>query len=367
MSEEANLFTPLTIRGVTLRNRLGVSPMCQYISTNGIPTSWQLQFLGAMATGGAGIIFTEATGVSPEGRITPVCAGLWSDEHTQAWKPIVKHVKSLGGLLGIQLAHAGRKASTSEYWVNDGASLAEDKNPWETVGPSAIPFGDNLIHTPKELTVEEIQKVVNDFAAAAVRAVEAGFEVIELHYAHGYLVHSFYSPLSNKRTDKYGGSFENRTRLPLEIVAAIRKVIPETMPLFVRLSATDWHPEGWTADDSVALSKIFKENGVDLVDCSSGFVIPNYKDIPFGAGYNLPVSEKVKKESQIITGVVGSIRSGKQADEIIRLKKADVVFAARQFLRDPYFAFHAAQELEIANAETLLLPINVSHWLKKSS
>lgn len=338
----SNLFSPLKIKNITLKNRIAVSPMCQYSSKDGFASDWHLVHLGSRAVGGAGLIICEATAVSPEGRISPGDLGIWQDEHIPMLKRITEFISSQGAVPGIQLAHAGRKASHQAPW-NGGKALTKNEGAWQTVAPSAIPFAndDNL---PLELSKEGIQKVINDFKTAAQRALDTGFKIIEIHAAHGYLIHEFYSPYSNKRTDGYGGSFENRIRLLLEIIDNVKEVWPGENPLFVRISATDWIDDGWTVEDSVRLAKIIKDHNVDLVDCSSGGNVPGVK-IPIGPCYQLPFAEKIKKESGIMTGAVGMITTAAEAESIITNQQADIVLLAREFLRNPYFPLHAAAEL----------------------
>lgn len=336
------LFTPLPIRDITLKNRIVVSPMCQYSSTDGFATDWHLVHLGSRAVGGAGLIISEATAVSPEGRISPNDLGIWKNEHIDFLKQITSFIETQGAVPGIQLAHAGRKASHHRPW--DGhKSLNTEEGAWQTVAPSAIPHtaGEPL---PKAMTKQDIEKVKNDFVDATKRGLEAGFKVFEIHAAHGYLLNEFMSPLSNIRTDEYGGSFENRIRLLLEIVAASRKIIGEKLPLFVRISASDWVNGGWTEDDSVQLVKILKEQGVDLIDCSSGGNSTDQK-IPLAPMYQVPFSKKIKKETGILTGAVGLITTVAEAEKILNGEEADLIILARQFLRDPYFPLHAAKEL----------------------
>ena len=339
----AHLFSPLKIKNIELKNRIAVSPMCEYSSEDGFANDWHLVHLGSKAVGGAGLIITEATAVSAEGRISFADLGIYHDEHIPKLKQITDFIHSHGTIAGVQLAHAGRKASHAEPW-NGGKQIPSDqKNGWKALAPSAIPFGENE-EAPLELDKAGIEKIKADFKAAAKRAIAAGFKVIELHGAHGYLLHEFLSPVSNKRTDEYGGSFENRIRFMLEVVAAVREVWPVENPLFVRISATEWTEGGWTADDSVALAKILKDKGVDLLDCSSGGNVANAK-IPLKPGYQVEFAEKVKKESSILTGAVGLITTAFQANEIIQEGEADVVFLAREMLRDPHFPLRAAHEL----------------------
>ena len=337
------LFQPLTLRSVTLRNRIGVSPMCQYSATDGFANDWHYVHLGSRAVGGAGLVIVEATAVAPEGRITPGCLGFWSDQHIEPLARIAKFVKANGAVAGIQIAHAGRKASAALPW-NGGAHLAESQGGWETIAPSAIPFGGNLTKVPRAMTEADIVRVQNDFVATAKRALAAGFEFLELHAAHGYLFNSFLSPLSNRSTDEYGGGFENRIRFLLDTAHAVRKVWPDNLPLAVRISAIDWMPGGWQIEDSIALSKSLKAEGVDLIDCSSGGLVPDAK-ITVQPGYQVPFAEKVRHGAKIATAAVGFITEAKQADEIIRSGQADVVLLARQMLVDPYWPVHAAKAL----------------------
>ena len=343
MQNDSHLFSPLTIRSVTLRNRIGVSPMCQYSATDGLANDWHYVHLGSRAVGGAGLVVVEATGVAPEGRITPGCMGLWSDKHIEPLARIAKFVKDQGAIPGIQIAHAGRKASADLPWKG-GAHLSVEQGGWETIAPSAIPFGDNLPQIPRAMTVADISRVQNDFVATAKRALAAGFQWLELHAAHGYLFNEFLSPLANHRTDNYGGSFENRTRLLADTARAVRAVWPDHLPLAVRISAIDWMSDGWQIEDSIALAKILKVEGVDLVDCSSGGIVPNAK-IEVKPGYQVPFAEKVRHGAQIKTAAVGFITEAKQADDIIRSGKADLVLLARQMLVDPYWPAHAAKIL----------------------
>ncbi|RYD57888.1 MAG: NADPH dehydrogenase NamA [Sphingobacteriales bacterium] len=337
----SQLFTPLKIRGIELKNRIAVSPMCQYSSHDGFAGDWHLVHLGSRAVGGAGLVLTEAAAVSKEGRISPYDLGIWKEKHIQKLKIITDFIHDQGAVAGIQLAHAGRKASKTEPWNGDKL-ITEDEGGWQTIGPSAIPFSPDS-DMPLEMEQKDIDRVVQDFRAAAQRAIKAGFKVIEIHAAHGYLIHEFLSPLSNKRTDDYGGSFDNRIRFLLEVAAAVRSVWPDELPLFVRVSATDWVEGGWSIDDSVALAQMLKDKGVDLVDCSSGAILPDIK-IPAKPNYQVPFAEAVKKTG-ILTGAVGIIVSAQQAEDIIAEGKADIVLLAREMLRDPHFPLHAAMEL----------------------
>lgn len=340
----AALFTPLQIGAVTLRNRIVVSPMCEYSSTDGFANDWHLVHLGSRAVGGAGLILTEAIAVSPEARISPADLGIWKDEHIEKLKQIVDFLHAHGAVAGVQLAHAGRKASTSEPWK--GMKLVPaDQGGWENImAPSAIPFSEHYGH-PKALDKAGIDKVVADFKAAAVRTLKAGFKVIEIHGAHGYLIHQFLSPLSNHRTDEYGGSFDNRIRLLTEIVAAIQEVWPAENPLFVRLSATDWVEGGWDLPQTTQLAKILKDLGVHLIDTSSGGLDTRQK-IPVGPLYQTAFADHIKKETGIQTGAVGLITTADEAEMIVSTGKADLVFLARELLRDPYFPMHAAHHLK---------------------
>jgi 2,4-dienoyl-CoA reductase-like NADH-dependent reductase (Old Yellow Enzyme family) len=335
------LLSTITIKNLTLRNRIVMSPMCQYSATGGFTNDWHLVHLGSRAVGGAGLVIVEATAVAPEGRITPGDTGIWSDEHIEGLARIVKFIHSQGAAAGIQLAHAGRKASCAVPWEG-GRQLDLFKGGWQTDAPSPVPFqsGDRI---PSALDKEGIGKVVSGFADAARRALKAGFDVVEIHSAHGYLLHEFISPLSNNREDPYGGPFENRIRLLCEVTDAVRSVWPLENPLFVRISSTDWTEGGWSEDDSVKLAYVLKDRGVDLVDCSSGGNVYN-ANVPVGPGYQVPFSDAVRKTG-IMTGAVGFITSAKQAEAILEEGKADLVVIARELLRNPYFALNAAREL----------------------
>jgi 2,4-dienoyl-CoA reductase-like NADH-dependent reductase (Old Yellow Enzyme family) len=339
----AHLFSPLTVRSVTLRNRIGVSPMCQYSAEDGMANDWHFVHLGSRAVGGAGLVIVEATAVAPEGRITPGCLGLWSDKHIEPLARIAGFVKEHGAVAGIQIAHAGRKASAALPW-RGGAHLSEAQGGWPTIAPSAIPFGGDLLKVPREMTAADIARVQNDFVATAKRALAAGFNWLELHAAHGYLFNEFLSPLTNRRTDQYGGSFENRTRLLLDTTRAVRQVWPDHLPLAVRISAIDWLPGGWQIEDSVALAKLLKAEGVDLMDCSSGGLVPDAK-IKVEPGYQVPFAEKIRHDANIATAAVGFITEPKQADDIVRSGKADVVLLARQMLAVPFWRAPAATAL----------------------
>lgn len=336
------LLSPLTIKDITFKNRIVVSPMCQYSAVDGFANNWHLVHLGSRAAGGAGLIIQEATAVSPEGRISAADAGIYSDAHIEKWKEITDFIKQHGAIAGVQLAHAGRKASTAVPWKG-GKQIKQSEGGWQTVAPSAIGFYDTD-EKPLALDAAGIKKLMNDFKAATERAISAGYQLIEIHAAHGYLIHQFLSPLSNKRTDEYGGSFENRIRLLLEIIEAVKSVWPSRLPLWVRISATDWAEGGWNENDSIQLAGILKTKGVDLIDCSTGGLVPHVK-IPVGAGYQVPFAAAIKKQTGILTGAVGMITTAGHAETILQNGEADMIIMARQLLRDPYFALHAAQEL----------------------
>ncbi len=342
-SATAHLFSPLRLREAELRNRIVVSPMCQYSSDDGFANDWHLVHLGSRAVGGAALVFTEAAAVLPEGRISPQDLGIWKDAHVEMLARIFAFVRQQGAIPGMQLAHAGRKASTARPWEG-GKPVSVADGGWSPIfGASALPF-DAGYQTPNELDETGIARIRDAFVSAARRARQAGADVIEIHAAHGYLLHSFYSPLSNQRVDRYGGSFENRTRFLCETAAAVRAVWPGELPLLVRISSTDWTDGGWTGDDSVALARKLKSLGVDLIDCSSGGNVPDAK-IPTGSGYQLPFAEQIRREAGIATGAVGLISAPEQADQIVRAGQADLVFMAREFLRHPYWPLNAAQPL----------------------
>ena len=340
----AELFEPLTIRSVTFPNRIFVSPMCQYSSDNGLPNDWHFVHLGSRAVGRAGLVMVEASAVSPEGRITFWDSGLWSDEHAAAFRRITEFLEDQNAVPGIQIAHAGRKASTDKPW-NGGRVITQGPHAWVPVAPSPIAFreGDP---PPQELTLAGIDKVVHDFERSTELALDAGFRVLELHMAHGYLLHEFLSPLCNARTDQFGGSLENRMRLPLLVAQRVRDKWPQELPLFVRISATDWAEGGWDIAQSVEVCKQLRAIGADFIDCSSGGAVPHAK-IELGPGYQVPFARAIRHEAQIATGAVGMITEARQANEIITSGSADAVLMARQFLRDPYFPLHAARELGV--------------------
>lgn len=340
----SKLFSPIQFRDTVIKNRIFVSPMCQYSAVDGMPNDWHMVHLGTRAVGGAGLVIVEATAVVAEGRITAGCLGIWSDAHTQAFKPITAFIKQQGAVPGIQIAHAGRKASSDVPWKG-GAFINAEHGGWQTVAPSAIPFTDKH-GTPHALTIDEIEQTTEQFVAAAKRALKAGFDVVELHFAHGYLVNEFLSPNTNTRGDQYGGSLENRCRLPLDIAKKVRAVWPQGKPVFARISATDWVDGGWDLAQSVQLAKWLKEIGVDLIDCSSGGNAADAK-IPAGPGYQTKFAETIRAEAGIATGAVGMITTAFQAETILVTGQADAVLLARELLRDPYWPLHAAKELHV--------------------
>jgi 2,4-dienoyl-CoA reductase-like NADH-dependent reductase (Old Yellow Enzyme family) len=336
------LFSPFTIKEIKLRNRIAVSPMCQYSATDGFANDWHLVHYGSRAAGGAGLIMQEATAVLPEGRITPNDLGLYKEEHIEILRSITSFIHQQGAVAGIQLAHAGRKAGCDIPWKG-GKQLGENEGGWKTVAPSALSFNpeDNL---PQELDLNGIKNVVASFKLASTRALQAGYKTLEIHAAHGYLIHQFLSPLSNHRTDRYGGLFENRIRLLLEIVKEVKTVWPENLPLFVRISATDWWESGWNVEEAIQLASLLKKEGADLIDCSSGGLVP-YQKIQLGPGYQVPFSEQIKKETGILTSSVGLITDAHQAEEILQKGQADMIMLGRESLRNPYFPLHAAKML----------------------
>jgi 2,4-dienoyl-CoA reductase-like NADH-dependent reductase (Old Yellow Enzyme family) len=341
---DVKLFQPLRLRDVELRNRIVVSPMCQYSSEDGFANDWHLVHLGGRAVGGAGLVLSEATAVTAEGRISPDDLGIWKDEHIEFLARITRFITEHGAVPGMQLAHAGRKASTSSPWKGH-APVAFDDGGWQPVAPSPIPFQDDW-HTPRALDEAGIRGVIDAFRDAAVRALEAGFRVVEIHAAHGYLIHEFLSPLSNERTDAYGGSFDNRTRLAREVVSAVREVWPEELPLFMRISASDWVDGGWDIEQSVELARAVAPLGVDVVDASSGGLVPGAK-IPVGPGYQVPFARDIRKQAGVPSAAVGMITEPEQAEEILQRGDADLIVMAKQFLREPYWPLRAAKELGV--------------------
>lgn len=337
------LLEPFTLRQLTLPNRIVVSPMCQYSSVDGLANDWHLVHLGSRAVGGAGLVFTEATAVTARGRITPEDLGLWDDQQIEPLQRITRFIRAQGAVPGIQLAHAGRKASTWRPWLGKNGSVPAGEGGWAPVGPSAIAFDPN--HTvPEALSEGQIQEVIQAFVDAAKRALEANFEVVEVHAAHGYLLHQFLSPLSNQRSDQYGGSFDNRIRLVCQVTKAVRDVWPAALPVFVRVSATDWVEDGWNPDETVELSRRLRELGADLIDVSSGGTAAK-AEIPTGPGYQTHFAAKVKEQAQIATGTVGMITEPAQAEHTLRTGQADLIFLARELLRDPYWPLHADDDL----------------------
>ena len=338
------LFSPFQLRQKEFKNRIFVSPMCQYSSEDGMPNDWHLVHLGSRAVGGAALVTVEATAVSPEGRISPWDSGIWSDEHAGAFQRITAFVKAQDCIPGIQLAHAGRKASIDVPWRGD-EPLTPDKGGWQPMAPSSIPFQDRA-PVPAELTLQDVEKVVSQFRAAAQRSLQAGFEVLELHMAHGYLLHEFLSPLSNRRKDDFGGPLENRERFPLKVAAKVREVWPESLPLFVRISCTDWAEGGWDLGQSIDFCRRLKGVGVDLIDCSSGGLVPDVV-IPVGPGYQTPFAAAIRREVGIPTGAVGFITEPVQAEQILATDQADAIIMAREMLRHPYWPLHAARALKV--------------------
>jgi 2,4-dienoyl-CoA reductase-like NADH-dependent reductase (Old Yellow Enzyme family) len=340
----ARLFSPLRLRERTFRNRVFVSPMCQYSAVDGMPGHWHLVHLGSRAIGGAGLVMTEATAVSPEGRITPFDTGIWTREQGAAFREIAGFLRQQGAVAGIQIAHAGRKASTDAPW-RGGKPLDTGSGGWQPIAPSPLPFADGYA-VPREMTEPDMERVRTAFAAAARRGSEAGFEVVEVHMAHGYLLHEFLSPLTNRRTDAFGGSLENRLRFPVSVARAVREEWPELLPVFVRVSATDWVEGGWDLPQTVALARELKAAGVDMVDCSSGGIVPD-ASIPAGPGFQTPFASAIRREADIATAAVGLITEPAQAEQIVSTGLADAVMVGREFLRDPYWPIHAARHLGV--------------------
>lgn len=340
----ARLFSPFKLRGITFRNRIFVSPMCQYSAVEGVPNEWHMVHLGSRAVGGAALVMAEASAVSPEGRISPYDLGIWNDEQVQAFRPIVHFIKAQGAVPAIQLAHAGRKASTAAPW-NGGKPIPSGQGGWQPMAPSPLAFAEGY-PVPHEMGGADIAHVVEQFAAAAQHALAAGFEAVEVHMAHGYLMHEFLSPLSNRRTDEYGGGLENRMRLPLQAAQAVREVWPAEWPVLVRVSATDWVEGGWDLPQSIELARRLKTVGIDLIDCSSGGNVMDAR-IPAGPGFQTPFATVIRQQAGIATGAVGFITEPAQAEQIVATELADVVLLAREFLRDPYWPLHAARELGV--------------------
>ena len=359
----ASLFREFRLKDVVLKNRIGVAPMCQYSSDNGFPNDWHFVHLGSRAIGGAGLVIVEATAVSPEGRISPADSGIYLDDHVEPFARICRFLKEHGAVPGIQIAHAGRKASAHRPWEGDN-HIATGDGGWDTIAPSAIPFGGNLPKVPHEMTLADIERIQQAFVAAAKRSLAAGFEWLELHFAHGYLAHEFYSPLANRRTDQYGGSFDNRIRFLRETFDAVRKVWPERFPLTVRLSVTDWNAEGVTVDESVELTRRLKSAGLDLLDVSQGFVTPDISQIPWGPGFMIPTAGRIRREAEIPTAVGWMITDPQQAEDAVHGEHADLVLLARELLRDPYWPYHAAAKLGVENASDVL-PVQYARAVRR--
>jgi len=338
------LFSPLQLRSITFRNRIFVSPMCQYSSQDGLATDWHLVHLGSRAVGGAGLVMVEATAVSAEGRISPADSGIWSDAHAAAFAPIARFITAQGAVAGIQLAHAGRKGSCSAPWLG-GTPLGIEAGGWQPLAPSASHFAAGH-PVPRAVTLDEMDTIEDQFRAGARRALAAGFQLVELHMAHGYLLHEFLSPLVNQRSDDYGGSLENRLRFPLRVARAVREEWPAELPLLVRISAVDWLDGGWDIEQSLVLARELKAIGVDLIDCSSGFAVAKER-VPFGPGFQVPFAARIRAEAGIASGAVGVITEPAQAEQIVATGQADVVLLARQMLRDPYWPLHAATALQV--------------------
>lgn len=359
----ASLFQEFRLKDVMLKNRIGVAPMCQYSSDNGFPNEWHFVHLGSRAVGGTGLVMVEATAVSPEGRISPGDSGIYLDDHVEPFARISRFMKQQGAVPGIQIAHAGRKASANKPWEGDN-HLDTGAGGWETFAPSPIAFGGNLPKVPREMSLDDIAQVQAAFVAAAKRSLAAGFEWLELHFAHGYLAHEFYSPLSNQRTDKYGGSFENRIRFLMETLIAVRKVWPERLPLTARLSVTDWIQGGVTVEESIELVRRMKDAGLDLLDVSHGFVTPDISQIPWGPGFMIPIVSQIRREAGLPTAAGWMITDPQQAETAVRDQHTDLVLLAREMLRDPYWPYHAAKALGVENAAGVL-PIQYAGAVKR--
>lgn len=358
----AKLFEPLKIKDVTLRNRIAVSPMCQYSSEDGFPNDWHFVHLGSRAVGGAGLVVVEATAVSPDGRISPADSGIYYDDHIEPFAKIARFMKQNGAVPGIQLAHAGRKASVNKPWEGDD-HIDKDQGGWDTIAPSASAFGGKLDKVPKAMTLDDIARVKTDFVSATKRALAAGYDYLEIHFAHGYLAHEFYSPLSNKRTDQYGGSFDNRSRFIMETFAAVREAWPERLPLTARLSVTDWVEGGVTLDESIELTRRLKAAGLDLLDVSHGFVTPEVNVIPWAPGMMIAPAGRIRREADIPTATSWMITEPKQAEDALQAGHLDMVMLAREMLRDPYWPFHAAKDLG-AKAVTDILPVQYARAIE---
>ncbi len=359
----SKLFSQFKLKDVSLRNRIVVSPMCQYSADDGVPNEWHLVHLGARAIGGASLVIAEATGVTPEGRITPGCTGLWNDAQAEAWAPIAKFVKRHGAVPGIQIAHAGRKGSANRPWEGDDHIAPSDARAWEPLGPSPLAFGGNLPRVPHEMAKDEILQLQGHFVSAAKRAISAGFEWLVLHFAHGYLAQSFFSPIANKRTDEYGGSFDNRARLLIDTLKAVRAVWPEKYPLTIRLGVSDFSKDSQPIEESIELVKRFQQNGLDLIDVSLGFNSPDVSGVPWGPAFMAPFAQRIKEETALPTAVGWFISEPQQAEDIVAKGQADLIMLAHKELDDPHFPYHAAKALGVAEPQTVLPP-QYAHWLK---
>jgi 2,4-dienoyl-CoA reductase-like NADH-dependent reductase (Old Yellow Enzyme family) len=357
------LFDAFTLKSVVMKNRIAVAPMCQYSAEDGVINDWHLVHLGSHAIGGAGLIVAEATAVSPEGRITPGCSGIWTDAQAQKWPRVIAFLKKHGAVAGMQIAHAGRKASANRPWEGDDHMKPDDPRAWQPIGPSANAFGANLPRVPTAMTKADIKRVQGDFVAAAKRVLAAGFDLLELHFAHGYLAQSFFSPIANKRTDEYGGGFENRIRFLMETFEAVRAVWPERLPLAVRLGVSDFTDESQTVEESIDLIRRFKAGGLDLIDVSVGFNTPDISKIPWGPGFMVPYCERIRREAGIPTACGWFISEPAQADAIVRQGQADLIMLARAMLDDPNWAYHAARALGVANFKWTL-PAQYAHWIR---
>lgn len=359
----SKLFSEFSLKSVTLKNRIVVSPMCQYSAEDGVPNEWHLVHLGARAIGGAALVIAEATAVSAEARITPACTGLWNDAQTRAWVPVVEFVKRQGAVPGIQLAHAGRKASANRPWEGDDHLAPSDPRAWQPLGPSALAYGAELPRVPRAMTKADILRAQRDFSDAAQRASQAGFEWLELHFGHGYLAQSFFSPIANERTDEYGGSFENRARFLVETFRAVREVWPEKHPLSVRLGVSDFHPQGQPLDEAIELVQQFKREGLDVIDVTLGFNTPDVSGVPWGPAFMAPIAQRIKEAAAIPTAVGWFITEPEQAEQIVTTGQADLVLLAHKELDDPHFPYHAAKALGVADPQNVLPP-QYAHWLK---
>lgn len=363
----SDLFSPFVLKDVHLKNRIGVSPMCQYSAQEGVPTEWHAAHLGSLSIGGAGLVVVEATAVTPEGRISPGDTGLWNDTQAQAFRPLAKMIKGIGAVPGIQLAHAGRKASANRPWMGDDHLPIDHPEAWEPIAPSAVPFGGNLWRTPREMTREDIRKVRESFVSAAKRALDVGFEWLVLHFAHGYLGQSFFSPLANQRTDEYGGSFENRARFLLETLSAVREVWPERLPLTARLGVIDYVDGEQPMEESIELARRMKNAGLDMVDVSMGFNTPDVSKVPWKEhAFLAPIAQRIRSEADIPVATSWNIRDPHLTNELLKDEKVDLVFLAKALLSDPHWPYHAAQKLKL-DAPQGVLPVQYAYWLKREA